>query len=621
MKRSILFLAMFAALLTSAIAAGFSGSGSGTETNPFIITNAAQLQEMRYSLYAWYQLGNDINASETRTWNSGEGFIPVGDGTHPFVGHLQGNGFTIIRLKIYRINTDYVGLFGKVSTNATIQDVTLTEPNVVGRNYCGALAGYTDVAPADCQCLNSYIIGNDCVGGLLGQVTVDINNCISSLVEVHGHDRVGGLVGQSRSLIGCTSSGLVWGNSWVGGLVGGADIFGPMGNCNSSANITATGSYVGGLIGERAGDGSITITGCYATGSVSGTGDMIGGLIGFHRYSMSFCYSTGNVLSSSRYVGGLIGYCDGSGNINSCYSTGNVSSYGTYGEWDLAPVGGLIGSCNGGCYNITDCYASGNVYSNGCSGVGGLVGWFRWCGTIQRCYSVTELTTGASQVGGLIGRNENGQISQCFSISDVNGRGNFSNFIGGLVGYNTAPISTSFATGDVNSEGYDVGGLAGYNSSSITNCYAQGSATSTEFVGGFVGENAASGDILMCYSTGRVTGINNGGFAAWNSGDCSYNYWDIETSGLAVSACGTGKTTVEMMQQATFDPPWNFDTIWRIDEGRDYPVLRVLFFTPTCGDPWHPYPVGDFNHDCKVDFEDFAVFSSHWLECTAPECD
>jgi len=26
-------------------------------------------------------------------------------------------------------------------------------------------------------------------------------------------------------------------------------------------------------------------------------------------------------------------------------------------------------------------------------------------------------------------------------------------------------------------------------------------------------------------------------------------------------------------------------------------------------------PVGDFNGDCKVDFADFAVFTSHWLEC------
>jgi len=42
---------------------------------------------------------------------------------------------------------------------------------------------------------------------------------------------------------------------------------------------------------------------------------------------------------------------------------------------------------------------------------------------------------------------------------------------------------------------------------------------------------------------------------------------------------------------------------------------------PICGDAEHPYPVGDLNLDCKVDFKDFAIFALHWLECTAPECD
>jgi len=42
---------------------------------------------------------------------------------------------------------------------------------------------------------------------------------------------------------------------------------------------------------------------------------------------------------------------------------------------------------------------------------------------------------------------------------------------------------------------------------------------------------------------------------------------------------------------------------------------------PRCGDPNHPYPVGDLNHDCRVDLLDLAVLASHWLECSAPEVD
>jgi len=40
---------------------------------------------------------------------------------------------------------------------------------------------------------------------------------------------------------------------------------------------------------------------------------------------------------------------------------------------------------------------------------------------------------------------------------------------------------------------------------------------------------------------------------------------------------------------------------------------------PHCGDPNHPYPLGDMNQDCRVDLLDLAVLALHWLECTAPE--
>jgi hypothetical protein len=39
-----------------------------------------------------------------------------------------------------------------------------------------------------------------------------------------------------------------------------------------------------------------------------------------------------------------------------------------------------------------------------------------------------------------------------------------------------------------------------------------------------------------------------------------------------------------------------------------------------CGDYKHPYPAGDLNKDCRVDFYDIAVIGLHWLDCTW-ECD
>ena len=615
MKKIIVSLAIAALMLGVVETVGaFSGAGSGTEADPYIITNAAELQEMQYALNAWYELGNDIDASITLGWNAGAGFVPVGDAAHSFVGHLQGSGFVISGLYIYQISTNYVGLFGKIGSNATVDNITLADPNVTGNDYTGSLAGWSDMAPVNCHCSAGYVKGHDYVGGLVGYINNSVSDCNSLLVEIQAHDYVGGLAGRSGSVINCVSSGLVQGNSNLGGLIGYCD--GLMENCNSAASLIGTGIKCGGLVGHKIGNNN-TVTNCFATGSVTGSDDVgglfghsnaydmtvtlchstgavesgstAGGLIGYLlQVTLSNCYSTGNVTSAAGQVGGLIGAFHSSYSgyeVTDCYAAGTVSGGGN-------DVGGLIGMAS--CYglNISDCYASGNVYNSEGSNVGGLVGRFRK-GTIQRSYSAVGLVTGLSTVGGLVGRSEGeGSLSQCFSVIDVN------------------------------SVGDDAGGLVGLNNGTVTNCYARGSVIGAEYVGGFAGENATNGNISKCYSTGSVSGIYNiGGFAGWNSGTCSYNnYWDIETSGQFTSAwCGTGKTTVEMMQQATYEPDWDFEAVWGIDEGQDYPVLTI--FTPTCGDPWHPYPTGDFNHDCRVDFLDFAVFTLHWLESTAPECD
>ena len=39
-----------------------------------------------------------------------------------------------------------------------------------------------------------------------------------------------------------------------------------------------------------------------------------------------------------------------------------------------------------------------------------------------------------------------------------------------------------------------------------------------------------------------------------------------------------------------------------------------------CGDEEHPYPVGDINQDCRVNFEDFAELAINWLVCTDISC-
>jgi hypothetical protein len=50
-------------------------------------------------------------------------------------------------------------------------------------------------------------------------------------------------------------------------------------------------------------------------------------------------------------------------------------------------------------------------------------------------------------------------------------------------------------------------------------------------------------------------------------------FWNTETTGISLAGVGTGKTTAQMKQQATFIN-WNFSTVWTIDEGNSFPKLR-----------------------------------------------
>jgi hypothetical protein len=87
------------------------------------------------------------------------------------------------------------------------------------------------------------------------------------------------------------------------------------------------------------------------------------------------------------------------------------------------------------------------------------------------------------------------------------------------------------------------------------------------------------------YSTGSATGNHRvGGLVGWNHDSVSNSFWDIETSGLDDSDGGTGKTTAEMQDIATFsDAGWNIVAvalnetnpayIWNIVNNMTYPFL------------------------------------------------
>ena len=187
-------------------------------------------------------------------------------------------------------------------------------------------------------------------------------------------------------------------------------------------------------------------------------------------------------------------------------------------------IGGLVGYNNGG--SISNCYSQVGIsdYDGGGGGidVGGLVGYNNG-GNISNSSSASRVSggPGSLSIGGLVGYNNGGNISNSYSSSTVSGGSNSGN-IGGLVGSNSGIISNSYNTGSVYN-GSRLGGLVGSNSGSISDSYNTGRVSTGSQMGGLVGVNG--GNISNSYSTGQVSaGFNDvGGLVGYNNGNISSN--------------------------------------------------------------------------------------------------
>jgi hypothetical protein len=285
--------------------AGFSQTatapaGVGTEADPYMINNLENLYWIAANQSAWssfFVQSADIDAAVTQTWNSGEGWGPIGNSSVKFTGSYNGKGYAISNLFINRESKRDQGLFG-YTNGASIDSVKI---------------------------VNCKIVADDRVGGLIGySIATNIFDCHAS-GTVTGDGSVGLLTGRNENSVitYCSSAGSVSGRDEIGGLTGNSDLS-QISNCYSSCNVTANYQYAGGLIGYS--DKS-NVSECFANGSVYSKSNYAGGLIGYlygSGYVLSDCYATG-MTEASAYAGGLAGRIWGV-TIRNCYAIGRVTA-------------------------------------------------------------------------------------------------------------------------------------------------------------------------------------------------------------------------------------------------------------------------------------------------------
>ena len=213
----MMMLAMSSSLLAQTASAPSFGDGSSS--NPYQISTLNHLYWITQNSSEWdkyYIQTANIDAFSTSSWDSNEGFSPIGNNSTQFTGSYDGDGYTVNGLMIDRSSTNHIGLFG-YTDDATIQDLGVTNVNITGRYYVGGLVGRNKGSTvSNCYSTGSVTGTARYVAGLVGWVldTSTVSNSYSTVTVTGTHisvgDYVGGLAGQvidNSTISNCYSTG------------------------------------------------------------------------------------------------------------------------------------------------------------------------------------------------------------------------------------------------------------------------------------------------------------------------------------------------------------------------------------------------------------------------------
>ena len=216
----------------------------------------------------------------------------------------------------------------------------------------------------------------------------------------------------------------------------------------------------------------------------------IGSVAAVNYGTVEQCYATGSVVGQAS-LGGVVGLNNGT--TKNCHFTGTVTVLATGAMMPTPPRrsggGGVVGSNRG---TISGCRNDGSV--TGANSLGGIVGYNEG-GTITDCINTGALQNTSSPYdlgessGGIIGTLYSGTVSNCINIGSITGSAN---------GY-----------GSISSESR-VGGICGKISSSITNCFYLAGCVADKYNDGsaMTARQFASGEV--CWLLGSAFGQSLG---------------------------------------------------------------------------------------------------------------
>lgn len=440
-------------------------TGEGTESNPFLLTNAGEFGAFAASVnlgksyedqYVSLQCDMVDNPVTTPI-----GFYISDDEQAPFSGHFLGNNHKI-KVDLDGINSKdpkgqhYVALFGELGAGSSIADLEVEGVVKADGNYAAGVVGSSEGSSAK---------------------RVSLTNIKANVAVTSKGNYIGGVAGYAgyTDIKDCDNSGAVTGNNTVAGV--------------SAYNY------------------NVTLTNCHNTAAIKSTATAGTGMF----FPAGNNYSAGNYPNGS---GGVAGWTQNS-KLNNCSNTASVEGFnkvgGVVGVTYWTDVDGLTNSGNvtgNGYYEGSN--ISGQMEMGLGSAAGGVIGWVHTAGKITNC-SNSGKVVGKLGIGGIIGI-ANGSNSATPSFDNLVNTGE--------IAANTDGTGKTFPRG-IGGHNPGTGGIIGSlvrfgnRSTTVSNCRNSGKVTSVSVnTGGIIGLMHDHGNlakpaysyILQCVNEGDVTG-------------------------------------------------------------------------------------------------------------------
>ena len=304
--------------------------GSGSETDPFIIDSTDEMDK----LAAHVNMGDNLSGLYFKQQGdldyAGKTYTPVSDAyLRPFCGHFNGASYTIKNVTVNG-GKSYVGLFGTLGSEGTIENVTLAASSISGNMYVGGIVGSANGNVTSCHVKDDVTVGGGReIGGIAGSTSATVSNCYNEAAVSAGETNVGGITGvaNSATITGCINDGAVSSsNSSAGGITGRASIA-TFEFCVNTATVSGE-RYIGGIVGITWEGGSVS--NCLNLGAVTASDIRGGGVAGE--------LGSTTMIRSNHYAGKCAtGGVNGSDVAGACQGWKVTADENIY--FDLAPDG------------------------------------------------------------------------------------------------------------------------------------------------------------------------------------------------------------------------------------------------------------------------------------------